>query len=85
VSYAGIPFLRLHRRKRTHVLYIGVTKNVLRRTDQHREGQNPGFTADYRCNRLVWFERYQYVENANDREQQIKRWSRAKKIMLLRK
>jgi putative endonuclease len=43
----------------------------------------PGFTETYRCNRLVWFERYQYILHAIAREKQIKRWRREKKIWLI--
>jgi putative endonuclease len=68
---------------RTHVLYVGVTNCIERRVEQHREGDTPGFTADYRCHRLVWFERHQYIENAIRREKQIKRRARAKKIWLI--
>jgi putative endonuclease len=68
---------------RSHVLYVGVTNNVQRRTEEHREKEGPGFTGDYRCNRLVWFEHYRYIGNAISREKQIKRWGRAKKIWLI--
>jgi putative endonuclease len=68
---------------RTHVLYVGVTNNVWRRTEEHREAEVPGFTADYRCHRLVWFECCRYINNAIAREKQIKRWGRAKKIWLV--
>jgi hypothetical protein len=43
---------------RSHVLYVGVTNSVQRRTEEHLEAEGPGFTGDYRCNRLVWFEHY---------------------------
>jgi putative endonuclease len=68
---------------RSHVLYVGVTNNVQRRTEEHREAEMPGFTGDYRCNRLVWFEHYRYIGNALSREKQIKHWGRAKKIWLI--
>jgi putative endonuclease len=68
---------------RTHVLYVGVTNCIERRVEQHRDGDTPGFTADYRCHRLVWFERHQYIANAIRREKQIKRWARARKIWLI--
>jgi putative endonuclease len=68
---------------RSHVLYVGVTNSVQRRTEEHREADGPGFTCDYRCNRLVWFEHYRYIGNAISREKQIKRWGRAKKIWLI--
>jgi putative endonuclease len=68
---------------RTHVLYTGITDNLQRRVTEHRAALTPGFTASYRCNRLVWYEQYQYVNNALNREKQIKRWRRAKKIWLI--
>ncbi|MGB8539352.1 MAG: GIY-YIG nuclease family protein [Acidobacteriaceae bacterium] len=68
---------------RTHVLYCGVTKNIRRRVEEHREAVIPGFTEVYQCNRLVWFERYQYILHAIEREKQIKRWRREKKIWLI--
>jgi putative endonuclease len=68
---------------RTHVLYCGMTNSVQRRIEEHRQGAIPGFTEIYQCNRLVWFERYQYVRNAIDREKQIKGWRSAKKIWLI--
>ena len=68
---------------RSRVLYCGLTNSVARRTEEHRAGLIPGFTADYKCHRLVWFEHYRYVHNAIDREKEIKRWTRAKKIELI--
>jgi putative endonuclease len=37
-------------------IYTGVTSNLLQRIHQHREGTLRGFTAEYGCKRLVWFE-----------------------------
>jgi putative endonuclease len=68
---------------RTRVLYCGITNSVARRTHEHRADFFPGFTKDYQCHRLVWFEHYQYVHNAIEREKQIKGWGRAKKIKLI--
>jgi putative endonuclease len=68
---------------RTHVLYCGMTDSIQRRVEEHRHSLIPGFTETYQCNRLVWFEHHQYVLNAIDREKQIKRWRRAKKIWLI--
>ncbi len=70
---------------RTRVLYCGMTNNLVRRTGEHKSGTAPGFTASYRCERLVWFEKFQYVWNAIEREKQIKSWTRAKKLMLINK
>ena len=67
----------------SRVLYCGVTNNIWRRAEEHRQGKIQGFSADYNCKRLVWFERFQYVGNALSREKQIKRWRREKKVMLI--
>jgi putative endonuclease len=68
---------------RSHILYIGITDNIQRRVEQHRNAELSGFTATYHCNRLVSFEAYQYVQNAIAQEKQLKRWRRSKKIWLI--
>ena len=70
---------------RTHVLYCGMTNGIERRVEEHRQSAIPGFTEIYQCNRLVWFDCYQYVRNAINREKQIKGWRRSKKIWLIEK
>ena len=67
----------------TRVLYIGVTGNLLRRIFEHKWKERDGFSCRYNCDRLVWFERYQEVGLAIAREKQLKRWNRAKKIVLI--
>ena len=68
---------------RTRVLYCGMTSDIRTRVAQHRSGVFAGFSSDYKCHRLVWFERYQDVNRAIDREKQIKRWRREKKLTLI--
>ncbi len=58
-------------------LWVGVV--------QHREGRFEGHSKRYNCNRLVWFERFPFVEDAIAREKQIKGWTRAKKIALIQR
>ncbi|MBT9331195.1 GIY-YIG nuclease family protein [Paracidobacterium acidisoli] len=65
------------------VLYCGVTSNIGCRVGQHKDHETPGFCATYNCDRLVWFERYQYIGNAIAREKQIKNWRREKKLALV--
>ncbi len=68
---------------RSHILYIGVTNDLRVRVTQHRR-QTPGsFTARYKITRLVYFERYQYINNAIAREKELKHWTRAQKIALI--
>jgi putative endonuclease len=60
-----------------------MTNNIARRVGEHKDGEVSGFSNTYNCERLVWFERYQYVGNAIAREKQIKKWRREKKIALV--
>jgi putative endonuclease len=60
-----------------------MTSRLRVRVAQHKAGTVPGFTDSYNCDRLVWFERYQYVKSAIAREKQIKSWTRAKKLSLI--
>ena len=65
------------------VLYIGMTNDLIRRISEHQSGAIPGFTADFRCHKLVFWEHYGDVYEAIAREKQLKSWSRKKKIALI--
>jgi len=56
---------------------------LARRISQHRAGEIPAFTADYRCRKLVYYEHCTGVLNAIAREKQLKKWSRSKKVALI--
>ena len=64
-------------------LYVGVTTNLLRRTWEHREGVIKGFTKQYGLKRLVYYERYESIILAIQREKNIKHWQRAWKVRLI--
>ena len=68
---------------RSHNLYVGITSGIEVRVVQHKEGRVEGYSKKYNCNRLVWYERHPFVEDAIAREKQLKGWSRAKKIALI--
>ena len=67
------------------VLYVGVTNDIERRLVEHYWGNNlkSNFTTKYKCYYLIYFERYQYIDDALDREKQLKRWRRSKKEDLI--
>jgi putative endonuclease len=65
------------------VLYIGVTNDLERRVNEHREGLSKGFTKRYRVRLLVYFEEYDRPGDAITREKQIKGWTRARKLNLV--
>ena len=64
-------------------LYIGVTSRLAERIAEHREGQVPGFTKQYRVTRLVHCEEFNNVNEAIAREKAMKKWRRAWKIALI--
>ena len=64
-------------------LYIGMTNNIESRVWQHKSREFEGFASTYHCNRLVYFESFDVVNKAIDREKQLKGWSRRKKIALI--
>ena len=67
----------------SRVLYTGVTRDLIRRLYQHRQGLVRGFTHRYHVNRLVYFEETPSARAAFEREHQIKGWSRQKKLALI--
>ena len=69
--------------QRNGTLYTGVTSSLVHRTRQHREGLNSGFTNQYGCKLLVWYELHATMPHAIAREKQIKGGSRAKKLALI--
>jgi putative endonuclease len=67
-----------------HRLCTGVTNSLMVRVKQHKGAKNPSsFTARYGIDRLVYFERFQYIQDAIRRETEIKGWLRVKKIALI--
>ncbi len=64
-------------------LYIGMTNDMARRIEEHREGRCGGFTQKYGINKLVYYETFQYVNDAIIREKQLKNWRRQWKINLI--
>ena len=65
-------------------LYTGITDNVCRRALEHKAGTFKGFTEHYNVDRLVYYEVFKYVNNAIAREKQIKAWTRAKRLALIK-
>ena len=68
---------------KSRVLYVGVTGFLMSRVMQHKTGEVDSFTQRYKVNRLVYFETFQYVNNAIARETEIKKWRREKKVALI--
>lgn len=70
--------------KQEGVLYIGVTSDLRKRVQEHKEKTIKGFTAKYNVNQLVYFETTTDANIAIAREKQLKNWHRQWKINLIR-
>ena len=68
---------------KSRVLYIGVTNDIARRVNEHKQGVPAGFTSRYRITRLVYFEEFTDIRDAIAREKAIKGWRRSRKISLI--
>jgi putative endonuclease len=66
-------------------IYIGVTNDIVLRSNNHREGKGSLFTVENRVHRLVYYEQYADVRDAIVREKQLKKWNRQWKINLIEK
>jgi putative endonuclease len=64
-------------------LYVGMTRDLVRRAYQHKNDAVEGFTSRYNVHLLVWFETYDDPLNAIAREKEIKKWRREWKINLI--
>jgi putative endonuclease len=64
--------------------YVGLTDDIERRSGEHKSGLIPGFTADHQPVELVWSQDFPTRDEAKASEKQIKGWSRAKKLALIR-
>lgn len=76
-------FVYIVTNKNKTVLYVGVTNDLQRRVFEHENALITGFTKKYNCHFLVFYERFQQVEDAIEREKEIKKWRREKKDNLI--
>jgi putative endonuclease len=70
--------------KYNKVLYTGVTNNLAKRIDAHKNKTFKGFTQKYNVDKLVYAEACDNIGSAIAREKQIKGGSRKKKIDLIK-
>jgi putative endonuclease len=64
-------------------IYTGVTSNLYDRIYDHKVKTYAGFSSDYNCNQLVWYEHHDEMLDAIKRETQIKNWKRQWKLELI--
>ena len=78
---AGYVYIMANRKNGT--IYIGVTSDLIARAYQHRAGLVAGFTRRYGCTLLVYFEAFDDLQDARQRELQMKEWKRSWKVRLI--
>ena len=69
--------------QRNGTIYVGVTSDLLQRGLEHREGRIDGFTKQYGCKLLVWWEQHSDMLTAIAREKHLKRFGRKQKLALI--
>lgn len=80
LTYSVYIMSNIHRA----VFYIGVTNNLESRVLEHKQGTGSVFTAKNRCNYLLYYEDYQHINKAIEREKNLKNWHRQWKINLIK-
>lgn len=81
----NLYFVYILASKRNGTLYIRVTNDLIRRVWEHREGVAVGFTKKYGVTTLVYYEIFEEISAAIQRETRLKKWKRLWKIALIEK
>ena len=66
-------------------LYVGITNNLARRLDEHRQTSSSSFTSRYHVDLLVYYEVFDSPDEAIWREKNLKSWNRLWKLQLINK
>jgi putative endonuclease len=81
--YQRKPTIYIMANKRNGTLYTGLTSDLIKRVYEHKHAETDGFTKRYGCKTLVYYEQYENMWDAIEREKQIKAGSRKKKLALI--
>ena len=81
--YQRNPAIYIMANKRNGTLYTGVTSDLIKRVYEHKHAETAGFTKKHNCKTLVYYEQYENMWDAIEREKQIKSGSRKKKLALI--
>ena len=76
-------YLYILTNKKNGTLYIGVSNDLERRMFEHKNKLIDGFTKRYGLDKLIYFETFQYINDAIKREKNMKKWKRQWKIDLI--
>ena len=63
--------------------YTGSTKDLDLRMEEHWNGEGSNFTRKHKPARLVYYEEFERIDDAFEREKQVQGWSHKKKLALI--
>ncbi len=66
------------------VLYIGVTSDLIKRITEHKNAVGSIFTKKYNLKYLIYFEEFSNIDQAIQREKQLKNWRKDWKWNLIK-
>jgi len=67
----------------SRMLYVGVTNDLDRRVDEHKQKLVEGYTKNYDLTRLVYSEAFVEVNEAIAWEKRLKGWRRSRKVAMI--
>lgn len=68
---------------RNKSLYTGSTRNLEKRIYEHEQGLGSNYTKIRRPVKLIYYEEYERIDDAFNREKQLQTWSNKKKLALV--
>ncbi len=77
------PYIYMMANQSGSVIYTGVTSDLIKRVYEHKNKITEGFSSRYDVNKLVYYEAFEDMITAIEREKQIKGGSRQKKLKLI--
>lgn len=84
MTYQKFYYIYILTNTNNTVFYTGVTNNLSRRIYEHKNKLVKGFTSKYNIWKLIYYEEYNDVRDAIEREKQVKDYRREKKLKLIR-
>lgn len=78
-------FVYILANKKNGTIYVGITSDLIKRIYEHKNKLINGFSRKYNLTNLVYYEVHDNIEEATNRERQIKNWHRQWKINLIEK
>lgn len=71
--------------KKNGTLYVGVTSDLIKRVWQHKQKFIDGFTKQYNVDKLGYYEIFDDIQQAIEREKSLKKFGRKKKLDIIEK